>query len=128
MTALIAGGRRGEAVKLFLRKGAAMPAFLVALTRVMPAWSKLTAAADTLVYDIHVMGETGSGGPLPAERFSVDVPTLVLDGGKSPTWLHNAADAVADLLPNAGRRTLPGQTHFVKPKAIAPALEPFFAS
>jgi pimeloyl-ACP methyl ester carboxylesterase len=128
LTASIASGRRGAAVKLFMREGSAMPAFLVALTRIMPAWSKLTAVAHTLVYDAHVMGDTGSGRPLPAEVFSVDIPTLVVDGGKSPTWLHHAADAVVTAVPGSERRTLEGQTHFVKPKAIAPALEEFFAS
>ncbi len=128
MTALIVSGERGEAVKLFMRQAAAMPSFLVALTRIMPAWAKLTAVAHTLVYDAQVMGDSGSGRPLPAESFSVEVPTLVVDGGKSPAWLHNAADAVAALLPNAERRTLPGQTHYVKPKAIAPLLTEFFAS
>jgi hypothetical protein len=42
--------------------------------------------------------------------------------------LHSSADAVAALLPNAERRTLEGQTHFVKPKAIAPLLDAYFSA
>ena len=35
--------------------------------------------------------------------------------------------ALAQTLPNANYRTLPGQTHMVKPESIAPVLEEFFA-
>ena len=35
--------------------------------------------------------------------------------------------AVADVLPNAQRRTLEGQTHDVAPDALAPVLEKYFA-
>ncbi len=35
--------------------------------------------------------------------------------------------ALADTLPNATYRTLPGQTHLVKPAALAPVLVEFFA-
>jgi pimeloyl-ACP methyl ester carboxylesterase len=83
LAALVASDRRGDAVKLFMRKAAAMPAFLVILTRVMPAWSKVTAASHTLVYDAHVMGDTGSGKPLSAKRFSAGARTLVVDGGRT---------------------------------------------
>jgi len=128
VTRLVASGRRGEAVKLWMRQAAALPAPLIALTRVLPAWGRLCAAAETIVQDGQVMAGTGAGSPLPAERFRVEVPTLVIDGAKSPLWLHHSADAFAALLPNAQRQTLAGQTHFVKPAAIAPALTQFFAA
>jgi hypothetical protein len=70
----------------------------------------------------------GGNNALPTERIAfVRVPTLVIDGGASPAWMHHAAQAVADALPDAQRRTLPGQTHGVAAEAIAPALEEFFA-
>jgi hypothetical protein len=56
------------------------------------------------------------------------VPTLVLVGGKSPTWLQNGTWALADVLPNARHRVLEGQRHAVKPKPVAPVLVDFFAS
>jgi pimeloyl-ACP methyl ester carboxylesterase len=111
-----------------MRQAAALPAPLIALTRVLPAWARLCAAAETIVQDGQVMAGTGAGSPLPAERFRVEVPTLVIDGAKSPAWLHHSADAFAALLPNAQRQTLAGQTHFVKPAAVAPALTRFFAA
>jgi hypothetical protein len=42
--------------------------------------------------------------------------------------MRNGAKALADLLPNARYVTLPGQTHIVKPAALAPVLGDFFAA
>jgi pimeloyl-ACP methyl ester carboxylesterase len=76
-----------------------------------------------LINEAEIMGDFS----LPKERVaSVRVPTLVIDGGTTP-WLSHAAQAVADALPNAQRRTLKGQPHNVAPEAIAPVLEEFFA-
>lgn len=128
LSALIASGRRGTAVTYFMRKGVGVPALVVALMHVTPAWSKLTALAHTIPYDAAILGDTGAGKPLPARRWaSVTAPTLVVDGGKSPTWTRHAMRALADTLPNATYRTLPGQTHLVKPAALAPVLVEFFA-
>jgi pimeloyl-ACP methyl ester carboxylesterase len=128
VTRLVASGRRGAAVQLWMRQAAALPTPLIALTRVLPAWARLCAAAETIVQDGQLMAGTGAGNPPPAERFRVEVPTLVIAGAKSPRWLHHSADAFAALLPSAQRQTLAGQTHFVKPAAIAPALTQFFAA
>jgi hypothetical protein len=49
-------------------------------------------------------------------------------GGKSPDWISNATRALADALPDATYRTLPGQNHMVKAQAIAPVLTEFFIS
>jgi pimeloyl-ACP methyl ester carboxylesterase len=69
------------------------------------------------------------GKPLPATRWAATrVPTLVMDGGKSPAWMRHGAKALADVLPNATHRTLDGQTHMVKPEALAPVLMEFFSA
>lgn len=126
MDALIAEGSRGDIVRLFMRT-VGMPGFLVALMRFMPGWSKLTAIAHTLPYDFRVLGDTGSGKPLPRERWSsASMPILVMDGGKSPTWMRNAMRSLASVLPNAQYRTLEGQTHMLKAEAVAPVLCDFF--
>lgn len=49
-----------------------------------------------------------------------------MDGGKSPEWMRNGNRALADALPQATYRTLPGQTHMLKPQAVTPALREFF--
>ncbi|MQA10968.1 MAG: alpha/beta fold hydrolase [Pseudonocardiaceae bacterium] len=125
---LVAADRRGDAVKYFMRRGVGLPAIVVAMMRFMPAWKGLKAVAHTLPYDAAILGDTGRGTPLPTDRWAaVTVPTIVVDGGKSPTWMRNAMRALADVLPDARYRTLPGQSHIVKPTALAPVLKEFFA-
>jgi pimeloyl-ACP methyl ester carboxylesterase len=126
MKNLAASGKRGAAVRLFMRT-VGVPAIIVALMRFMPGWSKMSAIAHTLEYDMRVLGDTGSGKPLPASRWSnVTMPTLVMDGGKSPEYMRNAQKALYEVLPNAQFRTLEGQTHMLKPEALVPSLLEFF--
>ncbi len=125
---LIASDRRADAVRFFM-KLVGVPAIFIVLMRFMPAWSKLKAIAHTLPYDITIVQDNQKGKPLPAKRWaSVTVPTLVVDGGKSPPWMRLAMRALADVLPNPKRRTLDGQTHMVNPKVLAPALVEFFTA
>jgi hypothetical protein len=49
-----------------------------------------------------------------------------MDGGASDAWMHHAADALANVLPNASRQTLEGQTHSVDPNVLAPVVIEFF--
>ena len=72
------------------------------------------------------MDGTVHGTPLAREPWaSVAATTLVVDGGKSPASLRKAADALAERLPDAERRTLEGQSHNVSMKVLAPVLEEF---
>ncbi len=123
---LIADGRRGDAVKMFLRF-VGTPGFVTAVMPVTPVWSKLKAAAATLPCDITLMQDQQRGRPLtPAQWAEVKTPTLIAVGEKSPAWMTNATRALAGALPDATYRTLPGQNHMVKPQAIAPVLTEFF--
>lgn len=86
----------------------------------------LYAVLPTIPYDAAFVGEFMVGKPLPADHWAdVTVPVLVADGGASPAWLRAAADALAEVLPNASRETLAGQTHMVEPEVLAPALLSF---
>lgn len=125
LNALLAAGRRGDAVAHFLTKAVGIPAEVVAQMRHAPVWPGMEAIAPTLAYDTTI---TGDNTLLTERASSVTVPTLVLDGGASPAWASNAAQAVVDALPNAQRRTLEGQTHNVSAEALAPVLQAFFAS
>jgi len=123
LTALLAEGRRGDAAALAMTTFGA-PAQAVAGMRQMPFWPTFEAVAPTLAYDNAIMGD----GSVPITLItSIPVPTLVLDGGASPAFMHNAAEAVAHSLPNAQRCTLAGQTHDVDPDVLAPVLVEFFA-
>ena len=118
--------RRGDVVKMFM-KLVQVPTVFIVLMRFMPAWSKLTAVAHTLPYDLAFVTDYQAGKPLPRSRWTgATTPTLVMDGGKSPAWLRNAARALSEVLPNASYRTLPGQTHVINAKAhVAPLVEFF---
>jgi pimeloyl-ACP methyl ester carboxylesterase len=125
---LIASDRRGDAVKLFM-KLVGVPTVFIALMRVMPAWPKLTAVAHTLPYDITIVKDNQRGKPLSSRQWaSVTVPTLVMDGGKSPAWMRNGMRALGDVLPNAQRRTLDGQNHMINAAPLAPVLTEFFSA
>jgi hypothetical protein len=69
-----------------------------------------------------------AGRPLPAAWPEVRIPTLAIDGGRSPEWMRNGVSALAKVLPSAEYRTLPDQTHIVKAPALAPVLTTFFLS
>lgn len=123
VNAALAAGRPGDAVEIFFVQAVGLPAEFVGPMRDAPFWSTMEAVAPALAYDAEIMGDF-----LPdLDRLaSIDVPTLVLDGGTSP-WLTNSAEAVAAAVPGATRRTLDGQQHNVAPDAIAPVLDDYFS-
>jgi pimeloyl-ACP methyl ester carboxylesterase len=119
---LVAAGRRGDAVEYFMAQVVGLPPEFVSEARSAPWWPAQEALAHTLEYDATIMGDYA----LPAERVAaVSTPTIVLDGGASFPFIREAAQAVADLLPNGRHHTLEGQTHDVAPAALAPVLVEF---
>lgn len=120
---LVAAGRRGDAAEYFMAKVVGLPPEFVAQARSSPWWPAQEAIAHTLAYDATIMGDY----TLPTGRAaSVNIPTLVLDGGASFPFMGITAQALADAMPNAQRRTLEGQTHDVAAKALAPVMVEFF--
>jgi pimeloyl-ACP methyl ester carboxylesterase len=57
---------------------------------------------------------------------SINVPTLVIGGEKSPRNLRNAVEAVAQSIPKSQNMLLKGQSHSVPMKVLAPCLIDFF--
>ncbi len=129
LTKLASEGHRGDAVEYFMVKGAGIPVEYISPMRQDPSWAGFEAAAHTLAYDGAFTADITRGKPLPTYRWtSVTIPTLVVDGGASPAWVHNAAKALARVLKDAQRRTLEGQDHGVAPEVLAPILDEFFKS
>ena len=128
LDALVSAGQRGDAVEYFLTTGPGTPAEVVAEMRQEPFWSSFESIAHTLAYDGTVMGNTVGGTPGPLRRWaSVEVTTLLIEGGASPDWRRNAVRALADVLPDVRHRTLEGQDHGPDRKVLGPVLEAFFA-
>ena len=121
---LLREGRKGDMIELFLTKAVGMPAEFMAPMRQSPFWPAQEALAHTLIYDAILTGDFS----LPKERIAkATVETLVIDGGTVP-WMSQAAQAVADTLPHAHRRTIAGQPHNVADEAMAPVLIEYFQS
>ncbi len=120
---LLAEGRRGDAAQYFMEKVVRMPAEFVASARSQPWWADQEAIAHTLPYDATIMGDYS----LPEDRArAVDIPTLVIDGGASFGFVAPSADALAALLPQGARRTIPDQGHDVDAALLAVELRAFF--
>jgi hypothetical protein len=127
-TKLVEEGRLDELVEFFITVIAGLPAeYVPGIKQDEAMWAKMRAIAPTIPHDAAFMSEFMKGKPLPAGYWSkVKVPVLVGDGGASPAWLHNAAEALAEALPNASRETFEGQTHSVDPRVLAPVIIEFF--
>jgi pimeloyl-ACP methyl ester carboxylesterase len=130
---LLAAGRRGEAVTLFMRfVGAGLagdpsskPEDAGAQLRQSPVWPIFESVAPTLAYDAATMGDSS----VPTEQAAgMTVPLLALAGGASPAWMQQAAQAVADAAASGKYGVLEGQTHDVAAEALAPVLIEFFTA
>lgn len=70
----------------------------------------------------------GATAAVPKDKLaSVSAPVLALCGGASFPFMCVTARTIAEAVPNGAQRTLPGETHDVRPAAIAPALIDFFS-
>ncbi len=121
---LLASGRNGDAVALFVRSVGVSDKQVQAMKR-MTMWRGLEKLAPTLAYDSDILGE---GHSLPTALLAaITTPTLVMHGGAGTPAMRNTAQAIRDAIPKAQLRTLAGQTHGVSPKVLAPILTEFFA-
>jgi pimeloyl-ACP methyl ester carboxylesterase len=117
----LAAGRRGEAVELFMRVAGSSEETIVS-ARSSPMWPGLEAVAHTLAYDAACLGD---GQPPTSRLATITRPTLVATGG-GDDFFEQAADAIAQSIPQAECRTIEGQTHVADPKALARLLGRFF--
>ena len=119
---LLKSDQRNEMLNYWMTDVTGTPAQYVVQMKNSPMWEGLVALTPTLVYDLTIMNEYSK----PAERIDgLRIPTLAMDGGASPEWAHEAAQLLVDTIPNARRRTLPGQTHGADPEVLAPVLVEF---
>ena len=121
LDAHVAAARHGAAVRQFLVE-VGMPRPMIRLMSLTPMWRKLASIAPTLPNDMRIVGRHQQGRPLdPSQWAGITAPVTVVDGGRSPAWMRNGNAHLAEVL-GARYVTLPGQTHMVKAKVLAPAL------
>ncbi|GAA2793928.1 alpha/beta fold hydrolase [Kribbella solani] len=116
----------GDAIRYFFTKGIGLPGIFVTMMKLMPAWKPMKAIAHTLPYDAQVVGENCFGDPMGSAQWAaIDEPVLVVNGGKSPTWMKTSTRSLATAVPGARHREIPGQNHVIKAAAIAPVIADF---
>jgi pimeloyl-ACP methyl ester carboxylesterase len=123
--ALLATGRRADAVALFM-KYLGQPDAQIEGMRHAPIWAMLQAIAPTLAYDhTAILGLTAA---VPAERAArVRAPALVMSGSMTYPFMLETARALSQAIPHARLLTLEGQSHDVNVEVLAPVLAEFFA-
>jgi pimeloyl-ACP methyl ester carboxylesterase len=120
---LVQTGKPGDAAAFFFSAIGTPPHVLEDMKR-SPDWERIKKVDFTLAYDYAVLGN----GTVPDTAKLITIPTLVMDGEKSIAFLHPTADRIAELIPNAQRKTIKGQTHQAAPEAVAPLLIEFFGN
>jgi pimeloyl-ACP methyl ester carboxylesterase len=128
LRSLLADGENEEAMRYNLTSVIGLPAEVVDGMARAPWWAAMVAAAPTLLYDHAATHEINLDPDWRGRWAKVTVPTIVCSGDQSFPGMPEAADAVAAALPNASRRTLPGQGHRPAPEAIVPVLVEFLRS
>ena len=120
---LVETGKPGDAATFFLTAIGTPPAMLEDMKR-SPAWKGIEKTDFTLAYDYAVLGN----GNVPEVVKLITMPTLVMVGEKSLGFMHPTADRIAELVPNAQRKTVKGQAHQAAPEVVAPLLIEFFGA
>jgi len=107
LEALLATGDREALMTAFFREVVRMPDSEIQLLRSLPAWKMRLAAAHTIPREF-----ADAEYKLDPKRFrSMTVPTLLLQGSESPSFLKSAVEAVLEALPKARKVVLQGQAH-----------------
>jgi pimeloyl-ACP methyl ester carboxylesterase len=122
LAALIAAGRRGDAVEYFQRRLVGIPEPVVIGLRQAPFRPALEALAHTLVHDATILAQVS----LSPERLArVRQPTLAIAGAASPPVMREIAETIARGLPAGRSAILEGATHDIVPALVGPVLEAF---
>jgi pimeloyl-ACP methyl ester carboxylesterase len=119
--AALAQDRRADAIAMFLPATGLPPEMAEELSQ-DPA---MQALAPTMLYDLEVMGYTAAV-PEQAVR-SIDIPTLVLAGDASPSFLRETASRIVTLLPDGELAVLRGADHGAPVDVVGPVVAEFFS-
>ncbi len=124
LTLLLADGRHGDAVALFMQL-VGMPPEQIEGMRHAPFWTNFEAIAPTLAYDHSAI--LGQDASVPVDRAArVGIPVLIMCGSASYPFMHTTAEKLSQAMPYAQLRVLAGQTHEVSAEVLVPVLTEFF--
>lgn len=126
--ALVAAGRRDEAVEYFMTEMIRVPAEYLPMMKEDPSWQEMVRYAHTYAYDGRILAGLQDGTPLPTDRWHIDAPIAVAVGGNGEEFIRRGAAALAALLPNVTVLTLEGQDHsafWIAPEPVAEQLRAF---
>lgn len=129
LAALVAAGRRGDAVEYFQRKMVGIPEHVVEQLRHAPFRPALEAMAHTLVYEAKILAgdPVSPAAPLPPSLLArIVAPTLAIVGGAGAPVMREIAASVAQSLPRGRSLILAAETHEIVPEVLAPVLQRFF--
>jgi pimeloyl-ACP methyl ester carboxylesterase len=124
MRALLAANNRAEVVRIAMRESIGLSESEIAAMEAGHGWDHLCGLAhaipnDWLLWEEHLDVEALK---------TVQTRTLLLEGSESPSWLRQAAQTIADALPNARQVGLAGQAHsamITAPELFAQAVTNF---
>jgi pimeloyl-ACP methyl ester carboxylesterase len=106
--ALVAQGKREEAVEALFRDILGMSEDEFSAFRAQPSWPARVAAAHTIPRETRAEMQ---GAFDPASAADIAAPTLLLTGGESPDFLKADIERLAVALPDARVHVLEGQAH-----------------
>jgi pimeloyl-ACP methyl ester carboxylesterase len=106
MDALLAEGRLEETVQLMMREIVLIPESEIAVLMAQPTWPARVATATTLPREVANLITWR-----PEEGAVVLVPTLLIQGADSPSFVQEATKMIASSLPDARVVVLEGQQH-----------------
>jgi pimeloyl-ACP methyl ester carboxylesterase len=128
LEAALEKGDRREVARIFFVDSIGIPAETFEGMMGSPFGKVLEGIAPTLIYDSKIVERAYPNQKWPARFFTNKVPVLLLDGEKTFPSLPFGVNALAEILANSSRRTLPGQDHGPAPAAIAPAIRDFLGA
>ena len=122
---------RDRAIELFMGV-AGLPQEAIAEAKSSPHWAPLLPIAHTLAYDAACLND---GSPPRTRLSSISQPVLLITRAEQAAaamsdiaFFTAAADAVAQVIGNAERITVPAPSHVVDPETLEPVLTNFFGS
>ncbi|MBD0384794.1 alpha/beta fold hydrolase [Paenibacillus sedimenti] len=120
--ALVAAGKRSEAVEYFMTEMIGVPAEFIPAMKQDPSWDAMAKYAHTYAYDGRILRGLQDGKPLPTDRWSIDAAIAVAVGGNGEDFIREGANALSAILPNVTVLTLPGHDHsafWMAPEPVA---------